>query len=428
MAAMRREWSVRRVLAASLAAAPLVLTASLPASAVPPPAPADRPDAWMAASAAPAQTSPSDVRLRRILGSYTRPVLVTHAPGGGREIFIVEQTGTIKRATFRDGRWRRLGVFLDLRSRVTDPRQAGNGERGLLGLAFHPRYAQNGRFYVNYTRRGSGARAGDTVIAEYRRATRGRADPASRRVVMTIDQPFANHNGGHLAFGPDELLYVGVGDGGGAGDPRRAGQDRTTRLGKILRIDPRPGGGRRFVIPASNPFVGRAGRDEIWALGLRNPWRFSFDRATGDLWIGDVGQARREEVDRSRADGSGRNAGRGRNFGWSRCEGRLGFRPDPGVACAFGTLPVHDYAHGAGRCSVTGGYVHRGPSASSWRGLYVAGDFCGRLFVLDQGGAVRLSRVTSRRISSFGEDAAGRIFATDLGGDILLVRLRGPQP
>ncbi|CAN5726411.1 PQQ-dependent sugar dehydrogenase [soil metagenome] len=434
MAPMRRERSLLALLTSGFMAATLVASVSLAASAVPPPSPGERPlsralPALRAVAAGePAQTGSSDVRLRRILAGYSRPVLVTHAPGPGRVIFIVEQTGEIRRATFRDGRWRKLGVFLDLSSRVMDPRKAGNGERGLLGLAFHPDYGQNGLFYVDYTRRGSGGRKGDTVIAEYRRQSAGKAAPSSRRVVMTIDQPYSNHNGGHLAFGPDELLYIGVGDGGGAGDPERSGQDRSTRLGKILRIDPRPGCGRPFVIPSSNPFVGGRGLDEVWSFGLRNPWRFSFDRSTGDLWIGDVGQSRREEVDRSASDGSGRNAGRGRNYGWSRCEGRLGFRPDPDVACSVGTLPVHDYAHGSGRCSVTGGYVHRGPSASGWRGLYVAGDYCGRLFVLGQGGKARLSKVTSRNITSFGEDAAGRIFATDLGGGIHLVRFRGPRP
>jgi glucose/arabinose dehydrogenase len=363
--------------------------------------------------------------LTEVLGGYTRPVLVTHA-GQGRTIFIVEQTGAIKRATFEDGQWRKLGTFLDLSGKVVDPRD-GDSERGLLGLAFHPDYATNGRFYVHYTRRGGPRTRGDIVIAEYRRQSEGAADPRSRRVLMRIDHPFSNHNGGHLAFGPDGMLYIALGDGGGAGDPYRSGQDRTTRLGKILRIDPLRHGKKAFRIPASNPFVGRNGRDDIWAWGLRNPWRFSFDRQTGDLWIGDVGQGRREEVDLARANDAGRNAGRGKNYGWSRCEGRFTY-PDPSGPCRVGKRPVHDYAHGAGRCSVTGGYVHRGPNAPAWRGLYVAGDYCGRLFVLNQRGAVRLSKESGRSISSFGEDAQGRIFATDLGGQILEVGFVDERP
>jgi len=174
--------------------------------------------------------------------------------------------------------------------------------------------------------------------------------------------------------------------------------------------------------------VGKPGIDDIWAWGLRNPWRFSFDRTQGDLWIGDVGQGAREEVDRARAGGNGSGAGRGANYGWNRCEGTRRY-PDTSVRCSFGTRPLADYAHGTGRCSVTGGYVYRGPYARAWRGLYVGADFCGRLFVLDQAGRVRFSNVTGRQISSFGEDAAGRLYATDLAsGTVDLVRFLGPRP
>ena len=369
----------------------------------------------------------SQASLETILRGYDRPVLVTHAPGGGRVIFIVEQRGLITRATYQDGSWRRLGTFLDLRSVVA----VDGGERGLLGLAFHPDYARNGLLYVDYTRAGSGGDRGDTVVAEYRRLDDARADPGSGRVVLTIDQPAANHNGGHLAFGPDGLLYMGMGDGGGAGDPWHTGQDISRLLGKLLRIDPVDPDGSgplRYAVPASNPLVGGPGRDEIWAWGLRNPWRFSFDPRSGDLWIGDVGQGEREEIDRARANARQRGAGKGRNYGWSRCEGSRRY-PDTSAACRIGTLPLYDYTHGNGRCSVTGGYVHRGPAAPGWRGLYVAGDYCGRLFVLDQNGRVRLSRTTSRNISSFGEDAAGRIYATDMAtGTVAMLRLRGPRP
>jgi glucose/arabinose dehydrogenase len=383
----------------------------------------------VSALALPASAAKSDVSLTPILSGYSRPVLVTHAPGGGRVIFIVEQTGKIKRATYQDGAWRKLGTFLDLTNVVNDP--AKSGERGLLGLAFHPRYGQNGRFYVNYTRRASGNKNGDTIVAEYRRLNAGRADPTSRRVLMTINQPERNHNGGHLAFGPDGLLYIGLGDGGGAGDPAGHAQRLTTRLGKLLRIDPLDpdgSGPKRYRIPSSNPRVGKSGRNDIWAWGLRNPWRFSFDRKNGNLWIGDVGQGAREEVDRSKSKSSGLGAGRGRNYGWDRCEGKRRY-PKTGLTCRFGTRPVHDYRHGAGRCSVTGGYVHRGPGPAAWKGLYVAGDYCGRLFVLSTSGKVRLSKITNRRIASFGEDAAGRLFATDVvNGRVYRVKMSGPRP
>jgi glucose/arabinose dehydrogenase len=373
----------------------------------------------------------STVSLNQILGGYSRPVLVTHAPGGGRTIFIVEQTGAIKRATFENGSWKKLGTFLDLSGKVNNPNKNGNGERGLLGLAFHPNYKTNGRFYVNYTRAAAGSKSGDTVVAEYRRDTAAKARPSSRRVVMIVNQPERNHNGGHIAFGPDGLLYIGFGDGGGAGDPKGNGQKLTTRLGKLLRIDPLDpdgAGPKRYRTPSSNPRVGKSGLNDIWAWGLRNPWRYSFDRKNGNLWIGDVGQGAREEVDRSRSNSAGRRAGKGKNYGWDRCEGTRRY-PSTSLGCSFGVRPVHDYGHGDGRCSVTGGYVHRGPSASSWRGLYVGGDFCGRLFVLDVSGKVKLSKSTTRNVSSFGEDAGGRLFAADLfSGQVLRVKLSGPRP
>ena len=381
--------------------------------------------------ASPSMAATTDVKLSRVLGGYSQPVLVTNSGGNSRTIFIVEQSGRIKRATFTNGRWKKLGTFLDLRSKVNDPTKPDNGERGLLGLAFHPNYASNGRFYVNYTRKGSGGALGDTVVAEYRRDTSSKARPGSARIVMVIDQPARNHNGGHLAFGPDGLLYIGTGDGGGSGDPDSNGQKKTTRLGKILRIDPIDpdgSGPRRYRTPASNPRVGKSGNNDIWSWGLRNPWRFSFDRQNGDLWIGDVGQRTYEEIDRSRSNASGRDAGKGKNYGWRRCEGRRKFTA-LGQKCTFGTLPIHAYRHSASRCSVTGGHVHRGPNKASWRGLYVAGDFCGRLFVLGSNGKVKLSKTTSRRFGSFGEDSAGRIFATDVvRGEIFVVKFKGPRP
>jgi glucose/arabinose dehydrogenase len=383
----------------------------------------------VAVTGGPIAGATSEVRLRPIVSGFSRPVVIAHAPGEGRTMYVAEQTGAIERVAFVNGDWQRDGSFLDLTNRVIDPNVGGN-EQGLLGLAFHPDYATNGRFYVNYTRRGSDSARGDTVIAEYRRGSGGRADPDSHRTVMVIQQPFENHNGGHLAFGPDGYLYIATGDGGGSGDPRGNAQRRSTLLGKILRIDPLDpdgSGPRRYRVPRSNPLVGRSGRDEIWAWGLRNPWRFSFDRANGDLWIGDVGQFEWEEVDRSKANRNERNAGKGNNYGWDRCEGRRRY-PNTNLRCQFGTRPVHAYRHGSGRCSVTGGYVHRGPAAPAWRGLYVAADFCGRLFVLGPKGGTRLSRNSGLRISTFGEDPAGRLFAAHLGGTIYQVRFVGPRP
>jgi len=227
------------------------------------------------------------------------------------------------------------------------------------------------------------------------------------------------------------MLYISTGDGGSAGDPGGRSQKLSTRLGKLLRIDPIDpdgAGPQRYRTPSGNPRVGRSGLNDLWAWGLRNPWRFSFDRANGNLWIGDVGQGAREEIDRARSNAAGTGAGKGRNYGWNRCEGKRRY-PNTSAACTFGTRPVHDYAHGAGRCSVTGGHVHRGPSARAWRGLYIAGDYCGRIFALDGAGKVRLTKNTNRRISSFGEDAAGRIFMTDVAnGGVYLVRMTGPRP
>ena len=386
--------------------------------------------ASLAALGSPVAGATSAVRLRPILTGYTRPVVIAHAPGEGRTMYIAEQAGTIERATYADGMWHKDGTFLDLTDLVLGPGEGGT-EQGLLGLAFHPDYAQNGRFYVNYTRQLGGNANGDTVIAEYRRGSDGRADPGSPRTVLVIDQPFANHNGGHLIFGPDGYLYISSGDGGGDGTSggRANSQRLDTFLGKLLRIDPLDpdgAGPKRYRVPRSNPLVGRNGRDAIWSWGLRNPWRFSFDRVTGNLWIGDVGESELEEVNRSRVNRNGRNAGRGKNYGWDRCEGHL--RYGTSLPCRFGTRPIHDYRHADDRRSVTGGYVHRGPSAKHWRGLYVAADFYGRLFVLGPRGGTRLSRNSGLNISTFGEDPAGRIFAAHWVGTIYQVRFVGPRP
>jgi len=348
------------------------------------------------------------VRLVEV-GRFSEPVALAAPPGDRRRVFVVEQGGRIR--VVRDGRVLDR-PFLDIRDDVV-----AGGEQGLLGLAFAPDYATSGRFYVYYTAAGSGT----NTVAELRAAGPERADPSSRRILIAQRDTESNHNGGQLQFGPDGLLYIGMGDGGGADDqhgPRGNGQDLGTLLGKILRIDPTPSGSRPYTIPPDNPFVDRAGaRGEIYAYGLRNPWRFSFDRATGALTIADVGQNAVEEIDHLP-----RGAASGANFGWRPWEGdRRNFdEPAPGHV-----RPVLTKTHDDGWCSITGGYVVRDPGVPALRGRYVYGDFClGRLR------SVRLSRGRARgdraiagvprvpSLSSFGEDARGRVYVLSLDGPV----------
>ena len=298
------------------------------------------------------------------VGSFDQPVDVAVRPGDG-EIYVVEQPGRVVAVTDLSA-----DVVLD----ITDL-TASRGERGLLGLAFHP---TEDLAYVNFNDAN-----GDTVVAEFTiDPASGRFDRDSLREVVTVDQPYSNHNGGQLAFGPDQLLYVGVGDGGSGGDPERYALDLTSRLGKILRIDPMASEGEPFTVPADNPFVDDPGVDPtIWAYGLRNPWRFSFDGDTGDLWIGDVGQGDFEEINRSVATDR-RNAAQGANFGWSAFEGFERFNEDqPADETA---PPLFVYDHGDGRCSVTGGTVARGDLVTDLQGWYVFGDYCtGQIWALD---------------------------------------------
>ncbi|HET7028476.1 MAG TPA: PQQ-dependent sugar dehydrogenase [Candidatus Limnocylindrales bacterium] len=361
-----------------------------------------------------ASGDPASVRveLRTIVGGLSSPVFVTAPDDGSGRLFVVEQTGAIR--IVRDGSLVDT-PFLDLTDRVTS-----GGERGLLGLALEPGFGTAGhdRLYVNYT-----DRDGNTVIAEYRTSTSDAnvADATSASVLLQVDQPFPNHNGGILAFGPDRMLYAGLGDGGSGGDPMGNGQRLDTDLGKILRLDPLGVAGTSLA-PPDNAFVGRAGaKPEIWSYGLRNPWRFSFDRATGDLWIGDVGQGRWEEVDVARAADGG---GRGLDFGWNRMEGAHCY-PDGDSCDRSGlTLPVAEYAHDKG-CAVVGGYVARAADAGPLSGVYLLSDNCsGTIWGLSSGATGTQSPMQlapgGRSISSFGEDADGGILATDLGGGELL--------
>ena len=302
--------------------------------------------------------------------------------------------------------------FLDISDRIKS-----GGEQGLLGLAFHPSYESNGRFFVNYTNK-----AGDTVVSEFSGGLSAEgvalADPASERILLTIDQPFANHNGGMIAFGRDGYLYIGMGDGGGGGDPMGAGQALGTLLGKMLRID--VNSGDPYGIPADNPLVAAgSGLPEIWSYGWRNPWRFSFDRATGDMFVGDVGQGAREEIDAEPA-----RAG-GRNYGWNTMEGELCYRTDPCDATGL-TLPSVVNDRSRGECAITGGYVYRGSMFPDLVGAYVWSDYCvGILWAMDAATAVSSGAAEAFELgeipigpSSFGESFDGELYVVNLAGEL----------
>jgi len=371
-------------------------------------------DAGTAAATAPAQeAATAGVRLARVRGGLGDALFITGAPGQPGRLFIVQQGGRIR--ILQNGKL--IGrPFLDVSRQI-----AAGGEQGLLGLAFHPDYARNGRFYVDYTNR-----AGDTRVVEYRRASATRANPSSARVLLGVNQPFANHNGGALAFGPDRMLYIALGDGGSGDDPQNNAQNTNSLLGKLLRIDvDGRTGGRPYGIPSGNPFANGGGRPEIYSYGLRNPWRFSFDRARGDLWIGDVGQGAVEEIDYRPRD-----AGAGTNFGWRAFEGRSvhigGAQALEGPARQ--TPPVAQYTHAQG-CSVTGGYVYRGTKVPALRGRYVYADFCsGTVWSMRAGpnpGDVRRETRLGTRISnvtSFGESLNGDVYVIAGGSLYRFVR------
>lgn len=352
--------------------------------------------------------------LSEVVTGLSNPLLVTHAGDGSGRLFIVEQTGRIR--IVKDGALLAT-PFIDLSKSVTR-----GGEQGLLGLAFHPSYEANDKLYLSYTDLN-----GTSVIREYLASSNpDRVDGSSGRTLLRVRQPYENHNGGHIAFGPDGLLYIGLGDGGSGGDPGNRAQSRGTLLGKILRIDVnRRTGSLQYGIPSTNPYVGRTGLDQIWAYGLRNPWRFSFDRATGDLWIADVGQGSWEEVNRALAS-NGRNAGRGVNYGWRVMEGAHCYRPRTGCSRTGKSLPLTEYAHARGRCSVTGGHVYRGAAYKDLVGAYFFGEYCtGEIWFVDRGASrgVTPTRAmdTGASISSFGEDEAGELYVVDHGGTVYRV-------
>jgi glucose/arabinose dehydrogenase len=348
------------------------------------------------------------IHLRAVVDGLERPVSVVNAGDGSGRLFVVQQGGEIR---IFDGGRLLAAPFLDLSSIVSCC-----GEQGLLGLAFHPSYETNGTFYVDYT-----DLAGDTRIARYHVATDPDvADAGSGMVLLSIDQPFANHNGGQILFGRDGKLWIGTGDGGSAGDPQNNAQNGSSLLGKILRID--VDSAFPYGIPSDNPFLGNAGvRDEIWAIGLRNPWKFTFDRVNGDLFIADVGQGNWEEIDFEPATSLG-----GRNYGWRKMEGGHCFNPANGCNDGSLTLPVLEYSHAEG-CSVTGGYRYRGREMPVHDGTYFFGDYCsGRIWagtVDPVSGTWTRTEVldSSLSISSFGEDEKGELYVTDLGGTLYRV-------
>jgi glucose/arabinose dehydrogenase len=338
------------------------------------------------AAAEPAAPARPEISLRRIATGLDDPVHVAAPRNERGRLYVVEQPGRIR--VIVNGRLR-AQPFLDIRSLVLS-----GGEQGLLSVAFHPRYAQNRRFYVDYTDRN-----GDTRVVEYR-SNKTRALPATRRQLLLVDQPYPNHNGGQLAFGPDGRLYVGMGDGGAAGDPEDRAQDMGSRLGKLLRID------------VDGPL-----RVGIAALGLRNPWRFSFDRANGDLYIGDVGQGSWEEIDylpRARL-------GTLINYGWDVYEGRAGYE-DKELSTGTLVQPIAVYGRSQGY-SVSGGFVYRGSSVPAFRGRYFYGDYgSGAIWSLrvvnGKATGLRKEGVRVEGLSSFGEDAAGELYAVSLGGNV----------
>jgi glucose/arabinose dehydrogenase len=356
------------------------------------------------------QSTP-DIELEQILSGLSSPVFITSARDDTDRLFIIEQQGRVLVMP------RTRGIPTEFLNVIPDV--LSGGERGLLGLAFHPKFKENGRFFVNYTRRPDGA----TVIAE-RHVSPGNPNQADSKevILLVIEQPFSNHNGGMIAFGPDGFLYIGMGDGGSANDPGNRAQNVEDLLGKMLRIDvDTPNGAVPYSSPPGNPFFGPTrGRDEIFAFGLRNPWRFSFDRATGQLFAADVGQNAIEEIDIITNGG---------NYGWRVFEGTNCTNNDPQRCPTLNHVaPIAQYNHSSGRCSITGGYVYRGTEGTLPLGAYVYGDLCtGEIFMLDAGRQVLL-RDTGLTISSFGEDEAGEIYVVGIGGSIHKLTASTPVP
>lgn len=350
--------------------------------------------------------NPQRFMLTAVASGFNRPVFVTHAGDNSYRLFLVEQSGKIW--ILSDGE-RSAQPFLDISGLISPSAlRPGFTEQGLLGLAFHPEYASDGRFFVYFT-----DRSGETVVAAYLVSAENPylADASSAQVIFRLAQPYANHNGGHIEFGPDGYLYIALGDGGSANDPLGAGQNRRLHLGSILRID--IDGGSPYAIPADNPFVDdAAAHDEIWAYGLRNVWRFSFDRLTGDLYMADVGQNQWEEINFQPAESPG-----GENYGWNVWEGRHIFA---GGSAPNHVPPIFEYTRNMG-CSVTGGNVYRGQAIADLQARYIFGDYCsGRIWAAWRDESLNWQAQqlvnTDMSISSFGEDEAGELYVIDYAG------------
>jgi glucose/arabinose dehydrogenase len=353
----------------------------------------------------------SEAAVEELISGLNQPVRLV-APAGDTRLFVVQRNGLIR---IFDQQGIEQGTFLDISNQTNV-----FSERGLLGLAFAPDYAQTGRFYINFT-----DLQGDTRIARFTvsEGDPDLADPGSQEIILTVDQPANNHNGGHIDFGPDHMLYIGLGDGGGTGDPQNRAQNDQELLGKMLRLDVNVPAG--YAVPGDNPFVDLPPRDEIWAKGLRNPWCFSFDSATGDLYIADVGQGFEEEIDVQPASSVG-----GENYGWRLMEGTLCYIPSFDCNDGSLTLPVHTYTHGGdpSRCSISGGYVYRGAALPSLSGQYFFADYCSnQIWSLTWSAAGGLGAVVDRTadmtptggyisVASFGQDGLGELYVLDLDG------------
>jgi len=360
-------------------------------------------------AAPPPPSGPLVLTLTPVLSGLNSPVDLQNAADGSGRLFVVEQQGQIRIVSNNS---LVPTPFLDITSLVDF-----GGEKGLLGLAFHPAYSQNRRFFVNYDRVVSGQM--QTVIAEFQTSASNpnQADPNSQRILFTVNQPFPNHKGGQLAFGPDGFLYIGLGDGGSAGDPLGNAQNRQVLLGKMLRIDvDHTSPGLQYAIPSDNPFLNGVDRGEVWAYGLRNPWRFSFDVPSGRLFVADVGQDKFEEIDILQKGG---------NFGWNIMEGLHCFKPSSGCNMAGLILPITEYDHSQGD-AVIGGYVYRGPAIPRLSGTYLFSDFeSGTIWGLTENSTGQWTRSQlisgGRNISSFGRDEAGELYVLDYSGSLLRI-------
>jgi glucose/arabinose dehydrogenase len=360
-------------------------------------------------AAPPAPSGPLVLTLTPVLSGLNSPVDLQNAADGTGRLFVVEQQGQIRIVSNNS---LVPTPFLDITSLVDF-----GGEKGLLGLAFHPAYTQNRRFFVNYDRVASGQM--QTVIAEFQTlaSNPNQADPNSQRILFTVNQPFPNHKGGQLAFGPDGFLYIGLGDGGSAGDPLGNAQNRRVLLGKMLRIDvDHTSPGLQYAIPSDNPFLNGVDRGEVWAYGLRNPWRFSFDVSSGRLFAADVGQDKFEEIDILQKGG---------NFGWNIMEGLHCFKPSSGCNMTGLILPITEYDHSQGD-AVIGGYVYRGAAIPRLSGTYLFSDFeSGTIWGLTENSSGQWTRsqliAGGRNISSFGRDEAGELYVLDYSGSLLRI-------